>query len=112
MSVEDTMVIDFISEKNNNVVLTISDHLEWDDENEHVFLLQEKLNAYLGAIESGQLNEKYPASVGKKITISIILKYEPNEIGVSFLSCINDLLLNAGYNFNYYVLQVRDKRSD
>lgn len=105
MSVENKNAIDFISEKDNNVVLTISDHLEWDEDNEHIFLLQEKINAYLGAIESGQLNEKYPASVGKKVTISVALKYEPNENGVLFFSNVNDTLLSAGYDFDFHLLK-------
>lgn len=105
MSVEDKNVIDFISEKGNNVVLTISDHLEWDEDNEHIFLLQEKINAYLAAIESRQLYEIYPASVGKKIAISIALKYGPNENGLLFFQNVNDILLNSGYNFDYYVLK-------
>lgn len=105
MSVENTKVIDFISEKDNIVILTISDHLEWHDDNEHIFLLQEKINAYLMAIESGQVNEKYPSSVGKKVRISIVLKYDPNEKGVLFLSNVNNALSNAGYEFYYYVLK-------
>lgn len=32
MSVDNTKLIDFIIEKGNNVILTISDHLEWDEE--------------------------------------------------------------------------------
>lgn len=49
MSVDNPNVIDFISEQDDDkVVLTISDHLEWDDEdNNHLYLLQEKVNAYL-----------------------------------------------------------------
>ncbi|MCF2709619.1 DUF6572 domain-containing protein [Bacteroides pyogenes] len=105
MSVDNAKQIDFISEKGNNVILTISDHLEWDEENEHIFLLQEKINAYLMAIESGQLNEKYPTSVGKKVVISVALKYEPNENGVLFLSNVNDTLSNSGYGFDYYILK-------
>jgi len=34
--------------------------LEWDGDNEHIFLLQEKINACIMAIETRQLNEKYP----------------------------------------------------
>lgn len=104
MSVENSKIIDFISEKGDNVILTISDHLKWDEENEHIFLLQEKINAYLIAIESGQLNEKYPASIGKKVTISIALKYEPNKNGVLFLSNVNDTLSNSGYGFAYTII--------
>lgn len=102
MSVENLNVIDFISKKDNGLILTISDHLKWDDKNEHIFILQEKINAYLMAIESGQIYEKYPFSQGEKITISVALKYKPNEIGVSFLSNVKNTLLNAGYNFDYY----------
>jgi hypothetical protein len=46
MSVENKNVIDFISEKDNNIVLTISDHLEWDEDYEHIFLLQEKIKGW------------------------------------------------------------------
>lgn len=58
MSVDNYQVIDFISEKDGRIVLTISDHLEWDDKHEHIYLLQEKINAYLTAIETGQIEKK------------------------------------------------------
>ncbi len=104
MSVEDLKVIDFISEKDGKIILTISDHLEWDDGNEHLYLLQEKINSYLAAIESGQVNKAWPNAIDKKIAISVALKYAPNELGISFLSKVNEFLLNAGYDFDYYIL--------
>jgi hypothetical protein len=46
MSVEDKTVIDIITtDKQGMLVLTISDHLEWDDENGHLLLLQDKINS-------------------------------------------------------------------
>jgi len=104
MSVDNSKVIDFISEKDNKVVLTISDHLKWDDDNEHIYLLQEKINAYLMAIESEQVNKSYPFSMDKKIVVSVALKYAPNDTGKLFLSKVNEVLLNAGYEFDYHVL--------
>jgi hypothetical protein len=104
MSVENANVIDFISEEGNKIILTISDHLEWDNENEHIILLQEKINAYLMAIESGQVCEKYPSSLGKAIAISVALKFEPNENGALFLSNVNKTLLNAGHGFEWHIL--------
>lgn len=104
MSVDNLGVIDFITEKEDTVILTISDYLEWDEENDHLFLLQEKINAYLMAIESGQLVSKYPASVGKQVSISVALKYEPNEIGRLFFSRVDEVLSKAGYGFSFYVL--------
>ena len=111
MSVENSKVIDFISDKEDKIVLTISDHLEWDNDNEHIYLLQEKINAYLMAIESGQINKSYPLSINKKIVVSVALKYVPNEIGMSFLSKVNEVLLNAGYEFNYHILAEESKES-
>jgi len=104
MSVENLKVIDFISEKENEIVLTISDHLEWDDDNEHIFMLQEKINAYLMAIETGQIFNIYPSSKDKEIVVSVALKFAPNELGITFLSEVNDVLLNAGYRFDYHTL--------
>ena len=109
MSVENSKVIDFISDKEDKIVLTISDHLEWDNDNEHIYILQEKINAYLMAIESGQINKSYPLSINKKIVVSVALKYVPNEIGMSFLSKVNEVLLNAGYEFNYHILAEESK---
>lgn len=47
MSIDQSETVDIISQApDGTVVLTISDHLEWDAENEHLLLLQEKLNSY------------------------------------------------------------------
>ena len=106
MAVDNSNVIDLISiNKDNFVVLTISDHLEWDEDNEHLYLLQEKINTYLMAIESGQVNKSYPLSKDKSFIISVDLKYEPNANGLSFFSKVKEILSNAGYGFDYSVLE-------
>ena len=86
MSVEQIDKVDFISTTEKGIIkLTISDHLEWDSKNEHLLILQNKINAYLNFIESGQIFEEYPSSVNKKVEIEIVLKFPPNEIGNTFL---------------------------
>jgi hypothetical protein len=45
------------------------------DEDEHLWLLQDKINKYLGAIESGELYQKCPKAVGKQIIIDLAPKY-------------------------------------
>ena len=54
MSIDQPAVIDFLWKDgpNNRAVLTISDHLDWEEEGEHLLLLQDKLNHYLEFIES------------------------------------------------------------
>jgi hypothetical protein len=59
MSVLDPNSVDAagIDKESGDVVLTISDHLEWDDANGHLLALQAKLNGYLRFVEGGDLPE-------------------------------------------------------
>lgn len=46
MAVDDKNVIDIVSmNPEGKAVLTISDHLEWDTENNHLLILQDKINS-------------------------------------------------------------------
>jgi uncharacterized protein DUF6572 len=49
MTVEDKNVVDIISRDptNGEILLTISDHLDWTDPVKHLGVLQEKINCYL-----------------------------------------------------------------
>jgi hypothetical protein len=49
----------------NLVTLTITDHLAWGDD-QHLLLLQQKLNTYLAFIESGEIHATYPAAKDKR----------------------------------------------
>ena len=100
MSIEDTKVIDFIgTEQDGAVVLTISDHLEWEDT--HIALLQEKINSYLAFIESGEIYETYPAGKDSEIKINVVFKHEPTDEGVTFLSQCKEIINQAGFKFSY-----------
>jgi hypothetical protein len=61
MSVEQTDVVDIVSieRETGNVILTISDHLDWSDSVAHQSILQKKLNIYLAFVESGEILEQY-----------------------------------------------------
>ncbi|KAF2343109.1 DUF6572 domain-containing protein [Flavobacterium tistrianum] len=103
MSVEDKNVIDVITiDKQGILVLTISDHLEWDDKNEYLLLLQDKINRYLDFIESGQLAESYPDKADKKIMIQIVFKYQPNKTAEEFLAIVERFLNEKDHAFNFY----------
>ncbi|ORM83964.1 hypothetical protein HA38_16740 [Pantoea allii] len=80
MSIEEINKIDFINTSNEDdelVLLGITDHLSWgDDVNEHLLLLQDKVNAYLNFILSGQMIELFPAACGKsKFCIQVFLSF-------------------------------------
>ena len=61
MSVVDDNTVDGIAltDDNEGIVLLLSDHLDWDDEYNHLLILQEKLNAYIYFLEEKQYEEIY-----------------------------------------------------
>ena len=102
MSVDNKKVIDLVSIDNDeNVILTITDHLEWDIENEHLLTLQDKINAYLEAIENGELYKRYANAENKNISIRVVSLYPPNEEGKIFLGRVKGIVGTASYNFQF-----------
>lgn len=105
MSIDNINIIDIVSiEKEGNVVLTVADHLEWDTENFHLLKLQNKLNAYLLAIENGSLWESYPNGKNRKVIINVCLKYLPNDVGNAFLHKTKKNIENMGYGFSHSLI--------
>jgi hypothetical protein len=102
MSIEKKDVIDIVSiDSEGNAILTITDHLPWDIENEHLLLLQDKINSYLGAIEDGQLYDSYPNAKNRNIIIRIVAMNDPGKDGQIFLERVKEILTSAGYGFEF-----------
>ncbi|MGB3006513.1 MAG: DUF6572 domain-containing protein [Chitinophagaceae bacterium] len=102
MSVENKNIIDIVSiDEEDNAVLTITDHLEWDIENEHLLILQDKINSYLGAIEGGELYTNYPNAENKNIIIRVVALHNPNEEGEIFLERVKKVIEEGGYSFQF-----------
>lgn len=105
MSVEDLDRIDFIgTTADEKVELSISDHLDWSDEESHSLILQDKIFVYLEFIESGQLIETYPDAEDKEIIISIKLKFPPTENGLIDLENMASFFSDKAIDFNWVVL--------
>lgn len=78
MAIDNNNIIDFIGidDKNNEVILTISDHLDWELKMDHLLKLQSKINAYIDFIDSDEIHKEYTDSIGRKIVIEIRGKYD------------------------------------
>ena len=103
MSVLEIEKIDAIgvSEDGKDLVLLISDHLNWKNEIEHLILLQEKINSYLGFMEMKQYLEIYPDNVFEHYCINISFKYKITRKCAEFLKNINKQLRE----YNIQVIQ-------
>ncbi|WP_019616009.1 DUF6572 domain-containing protein [Psychromonas ossibalaenae] len=101
MSVIDTDSIDAIGleKEARRVFLSIIDALAWDEQNVHLYTLQEKINTYLFFIESGELIKALPDAEGFDIAIELILKHMPSDQAVSFFDKTSQILLDKGIVF-------------
>ncbi len=106
MALENLDVIDVISINSfNKVVLTISDHYEWDDKNFHITLLKEKINCYLNIIENGNIYKIYEKALNKNFIIQVVLLFSPNEAGKMFFNEIENLLKLKKIELVYYQME-------
>jgi hypothetical protein len=101
MSVEQPEVIDIVSTDRftGEVVLTVSDHLDWSDSTAHQLLLQGKLNRYLAFVESGEILESYPNAKDRVIVFSVVFKFPPDDSGRAFLTRAKAVVESAGFQW-------------
>ena len=105
MAVDNKNVIDLVSiNPEGKSVLTISDHLEWNTKNDHLLILQDKINSYVDVLESGQIYDSYPEAKNKDFIIQLVMKYLPDKDGRKFLDIITRFLNDNDYEFNFYQL--------
>src|SRR5574344_2904069 len=89
MSVLDSDKLDGVAPNASNqieLIMLITDHLDWSDEGEHLFALQAKLNAYVHFWEDKQYVSVYPQYDFVSAKIEIRAKYPPSANCKKFLS--------------------------
>ena len=102
MSVENTTAVDFVSiDKTGDVVLTISDHLDWSDEHKHLALLQEKINTYCTYVETGQIYDDYRESRDRRPLVSVVLFHAPTPKAEAFFVAVKAALEVEGFGFEW-----------
>ncbi|PMH28284.1 hypothetical protein BCU71_06870 [Vibrio lentus] len=101
MTIEQLDKVDVIAHDDEKVILVISDHLKWDDKNEKLLVLQDKLNLYLSFIESGEILQHYPTAKGKLFEIRLVSKYQPNYEAEKFIALFSKVVSDAGFSLTH-----------
>lgn len=103
MSIEDARVIDAVgvNEDSGSVSLMISDHLDWSDLVGHSRFLAAKVNAYVHAVETGQLVAAYPKAAGRRVQIDIIGQYPLTPAAAEYLNTMRSQLAPVGIGLTY-----------
>lgn len=107
MSVTDVDRIDIVATRpgSNAVVLVVADHLPWDDLDEHLRVLQAKLNTYIAFIESGQLLqvEEPPIPANPDVRIRVVMRHAPPPAAHEFFKRAGAVLEGIGVGFDQSV---------
>jgi hypothetical protein len=79
MGLDKSLVIDAagVEKSTGDIVLSIIDSWPWDEEDEHLLALQDKLNAYFEFVQSGQIWESYPEARSRHVVIELISRFAP-----------------------------------
>ncbi len=103
MSLDKTKEIDAIGidKDSNRIVLSIIDEMDWNDEQKHLILLQEKINVYLSFVESGEVYSSYPDSEDRNFEIKVFMKDTPTDKVLSFLNEACEIIRGAGLIFSW-----------
>jgi len=116
MSLHQTKVVDWlaIEKGTGDILLTLVDEEDWSDEQEHLRLLQDKLNVYIAFIESGEVYERLANDVGRPVSapvtvrIQIVAKFGLPPNGEDFLRHAEATFAEAGVPLFHRVLRIPD----
>jgi hypothetical protein len=88
--VEEAGVIDVIAYNGatGEVTLGLIERREWDDSDEQLFQLQEKLNTYVSFALDGELAEAYPDLANKPLRIKLQCPGRPTGRALGFLEAV------------------------
>lgn len=96
----------------SELLLAISDHLDWQFEREHLLLLQEKLNNYVNYILNEEYKDIYQEEI-KSFQIIVFVKYQPRRKFVKLLTQFNKMLKkqipDASIEINYQLVENEDE---
>lgn len=76
--------------------LLITDHLEWNNEYEHLLALQDKINDYIAFCEGHQYQQVYKDVEVEYAILEIHFKYEPTAKAMNFLEQVQRQINEIG----------------
>jgi hypothetical protein len=95
-----------IDSSNDELVLLISDHLSWDDEQTHIASLENKLAGYLNFLKTGQHLESVPAAKGLSVRVKLVHEHSPPRSALSIFQTVAAQLETMDIRFSHQPLTV------
>jgi len=107
MSIEESNSIDGlgVSSDKKSLKLLVADYLDWENEYEHLILLQKKINSYINFIETEQYKSIYPKYDFERFTIELQFKYNITDNCRKFIETATQQIKELNTVINYIVFE-------
>lgn len=113
MAIDNANAVDAlgIDPDTGHALLVISDDMDWSDPVAHLNALQAKIGAYIGFVNTGQLEAALPEAAGRTRKIAVIQQYEPPLQVVPILDQLGEQLEAFDIEFGYGPLPDGDEQA-
>ena len=94
--------------KTDEILLAIHESRPWDDSDERLHQLQEKLNAYVSFLLDGEMIAAHPELAGKTARIELRCDHMPDDRALALLNLIHDQIALQEIKMEVIVAQKDD----
>jgi hypothetical protein len=108
MSVLETDLIDYIylDDHDETPVLVVSDPLTWrpPEDQRHLDMLRDKLNAQIAFIETGQIKTVWPRFDGRPVRVEVIARCPLTDMATEFYALARKVMTEANMDLRFQLL--------
>ena len=108
MSVLETDLIDYIylDDESDTCVLVVNDPLTWraPEDQRHIDVLRNKLNAQIEFVETGQIRGVWPAYDGGVVRVEVVARCPLTQSAGEFYGLARDVMEQANMDLRFQLL--------
>ena len=105
MSVLETDLIDYVylDDADETPVLVVSDPLSWrpPEDETHLDILREKLNAQIAFVETGQIRKIWPPYSGGLVRVEVVARHALNQAAEEFYGLARRVMREANMKLDF-----------
>ena len=107
MSVRDIDIVDYVylDDDTQTPVLVVSDPLTWKppEDETHLDLLREKLNAQIAFVETGQIKSVWPGYAGGLVKVEVVAKCALTRAAEEFYGLARKTMSEANMDLRFHL---------
>ena len=107
MSVRDTDIVDYVylEDETQTPVLVVSDPLSWKppEDETHLEMLRDKLNAQIAFVETGQIRQVWPGYHGGLVKVEVVARCALTQAAEEFYGLARKTMAQAHMDLQFHL---------